>query len=604
MKTVFFPRTRQLAAIACLILSGGFAAAEPKHAIAMYGDPALPPDFVSLPYANPDAPTGGRIVVGEVGSFDSLNPLILKGRVPWQLRFLAFESLMGQSWDEPLTVYGLLAESVETDEDRSWVEFTLHKDAKFSDGSPVTVEDVIWSYETLGTIGNPRYHGVWNKVAKAEKTGERKVKFTFNVEDRELAVIIGTRPILKKAQWDGKDFAASTLEVPISSAPYVVDKFEAGRFVSLKRNPDYWGKDLPFRRGTNLIDEVRMEFFGDANVFFEAFKSGEIDFIREGNGGKWETQYNFPAIQSGDIIKSRIPHKRPTGLTGLVMNTRLPVFSDWRVREAMVLAFNYEFISQTVNGSDQARITSYFSNSVLSSEPGAATGRVAELLAPFADDLLPGAVEGYTLPVSDGSERNRKNIRAALALFNEAGWEVQDGVMRNAKGQDFKFEILLKQGASGAQKIFDIYVESLKRLGIFPEVTIIDKAQYKERTNTYDFGMAYYRRGTSLSPGNEQMLYWGREGVTKPGTRNWMGMASPAAEAMINHMLTSRSLEEFHAGAKALDRIITSGRYVIPVWSIGASRIAYKKELHYAADRLPMYGDWIGFQPDVWWYEE
>ncbi len=604
MKTVFFAPTRYLIAIICLILSTGFAAAEPKHAIAMHGDPALPPDFVSLPYVNPDAPTGGRIVVGEVGSFDSLNPYILKGRVPWQLRFLTHESLMGQSWDEPLTVYGLLAESIETNDARSWVEFTLREEARFSDGSPVTVEDVLWSYETLGTIGHPRYHGVWNKIETAEKTGDRKVRFTFNVEDRELAVIVGLRPILQKSQWEGKDFANATMEIPIGSAPYVVDSFEAGRYVLLKRNPDYWGNHLPFRRGTNQLDEIRMEFFGSANVFFEAFKSGEIDFMREGNAGKWETRYDFPAVRSGDIIKSRIPHQRPTGLTGLVMNTRLPVFSDWRVREAMILAFNYEFINQTLNGADQARITSYFSNSVLGARPGAATGRVAELLAPFADDLLPGALEGYTLPVSDGSQRNRKNIRAAMALFSEAGWEVKDGVMQNGEGQEFTFEILLKQGASSAQRIVDIYVQSLKRLGISPQVMIIDSAQYKERTNVYDFGMAYYRRGTSLSPGNEQMLYWGSEGVTKPGTRNWMGMNSPAAEAMIKHMLNTRDLKEFHAGTRALDRIITSGRYVIPIWAIGASRIAYKKELHYPADILPMYGDWIGFQPDVWWFEE
>jgi len=604
MKTVIFSRTRQIAAISCLILSAGFASAEPKHAISMYGEPDLPQDFVSLPYANPDAPKGGRIVLGEVGSFDSLNPHILKGRVPWQLRFLAYESLMGRSWDEPFSLYGLLAESVETDPNRTWVEFTLRKEAKFSDGSPVTVEDVLWSYETLGTIGHPRYKGVWNKIAKAEATGERTVRFTFNVEDRELALIVGMRPILKKAQWQGKDFTQSSLEAPISTAPYVIADYEAGRFVSLKRNPDYWGNDLPFRRGTNNLDEIRIEFFGDASVFFEAFKAGEIDSIRETNAAKWDSRYNFPAVQSGEIVKSIIPHQRPSGITGFVMNTRNPMFADWRVRQAMTLAFNFEFINQTINDGKVPRIKSYFSNSVLGMHAGPATGRVAEFLAPFAADLTPGTLEGYELPVSNGSESNRKNIRKALALLKEAGWSVQDGVMKNSEGKEFGFEIVLKQGSGEVQTIIDIYTQSLKRLGINPEVTVIDKAQYKERTTNYDFDMAYYRRGMSLSPGNEQLLYWGADGVTAPGTRNWMGMNSPAAEAMINHLLSSQSQDDFRAATRALDRILTAGRYVIPIWTSGPSRIAHKSALRFPADNLPMYGDWIGFQPDVWWYEE
>ncbi|MCF6315119.1 MAG: extracellular solute-binding protein [Marinosulfonomonas sp.] len=604
MRSVFFKNLYQLTAGACLVFAAEFAHAEPQHGIAMYGQPALPHDFVSLPYANPDAPKGGRIVLGEVGSFDSLNPHILKGRVPWQLRFLAYESLMGRSYGEPFSLYGLLAESVETDPNRTWVEFTLRKEARFSDGSPVTVEDVLWSYETLGTVGHPRYKGVWNKIDKAEVTGPRSIRFTFNVEDRELALLVGMRPILKKAQWEGKDFTGSSLEAPIATAPYVIDSFEVGRNLVLKRNPDYWGNDIAFRRGTNNFDEIRMEFFGDSSILFEAFKAGEIDVMREGNAGKWDQLYNFSAIQSGAVVKSVVPHQRPTGITGLVMNTRNWVFADWRVREAMSLAFNFEFINETVNGGTEPRIASYFANSVLGMEAGPATGRVAEFLAPFADDLLPGTLTGYAPPVSDGSERNRKNISAAIALLEDAGWSVQDGVMKNADGKEFSFEIVLKQGSSEVQSIVDIYVQSLKRLGISPHVTSIDKAQYKERTNTYDFDMAFYRRGMSLSPGNEQLLYWGSDGVTDPGTRNWMGMNSPAAEAMINHVLTSTSQDDFRAATKALDRILTAGRYVIPIWMSGPSRIAHKKELRYPSDRLPMYGDWIGFQPDVWWYEE
>ncbi len=603
MRSIFAPRLIKGAALAFAILGSGIANAEPTHGIAMYGAPDLPADFTSLPYVNPDAPKGGRIVSGSVGSFDSLNPHILKGRAPWQLRFLAYETLMGRSWDEPFTLYGLLAQSIETAEDRSWVEFTLRPEARFSDGSPVTVEDVLWSYETLGTDGHPRYKGAWKKVAKAEITGERKIKFTFNTDDRELALIIGMRPILKKSQWEGKDFTESSLEAPISSAPYVIDSFEAGRYISLKRNPDYWGKDLPFRRGTNNFDEIRLEFFGDSGVKFEAFKAGEIDILREGNAGKWATLYDFPAVQPGEIVKSEVPHQRPSGISGFVMNTRNPIFADWRVREAMSLAYNFEFINQTINGGTSPRITSYYSNSILGMHDGPATGKVLEFLEPFKDQLLPGTIEGYTQPVSDGSERNRKNIKKAAALLEQAGWTVQDGMLKNAEGKAFEFDIVLKQGASEVQSKIDIYVEALKRLGIKPNVVVIDKAQYKERTNTYDFDMAYYRRGLSLSPGNEQYLYWGKDGVTNPGTRNWMGMNSPAAEAMIDRLLTSKSQDDFRAAARALDRILTAGRYVIPVSGGGTSRIAHQSTLHFPADKLPMYGDWLGFEPDVWWYE-
>ncbi len=604
MRTVFFTGLKRAAAALMIGAAAFSAGAEPKHGIAMYGEPALPPDFVSLPYANPDAPKGGRIVQGEVGSFDSLNPHILKGRVPWQLRFLAHESLMGRSYGEPFTLYGLLAESVETDSDRSWVEFTLRPEARFSDGSPVTVEDVIWSYETLGTVGHPRYHSTWTKVAKAEQTGDRSVRFTFNEPDRELALIMGMRPILKKAQWDGIDFAESGVDIiPISSAPYVIDEFEAGRFVSLKRNPDYWGDDVPFMRGQANLDEIRMEFFGDGGVMFEAFKAGVLTTMRETNVAKWDTQYDFPAVQSGAVVKSVIPHQRPSGMTGLVMNTRRDIFADWRVRDAMIHAFNYEFINQTLNGGAAPRITSYFSNSVLGMEPGPAAGRVLEMLEPLASDLAPGAIDGYALPVSDGSERNRANIRSALGLMEEAGWTVQDGVMANAEGAPFTFEIVLSQGANETQQIVDIYTAALSRLGITPTVTTVDSAQFKERTTVFDFDMTWFTRGLSLSPGNEQTLYWGSASAAQEGSRNLMGVESPAVDALIDTLLTSTSREDFLAATRALDRVLTSGRYVIPVWHNPVARIAHQAGLRYPST-LPIYGDWLGFQPEVWWYEE
>lgn len=604
MKLDFFGTLARMMAALAFLGSPVAGLAEPSHGIAMYGRPALPPDFVSLPYANPDAPKGGRIVFGEAGTFDSLNPYILNGSAPAGLAQHTIETLMARSIDEPFTLYGLLAESVETDESRSWVAFTLRPEARFSDGSPVTIEDVMWSLETLGTQGHPRYATAWAKVAGMEQTGPRSLRITFNTEDRELPLLMGLRPILKKAQWDGKDFTQSSLEVPIGSGPYVLDAFEPGRFASYRRDPDYWGADLGVNRGLHNFDEVRYDYYGDGDVTFQAFTAGETSTFRESSAAKWLTAYDFPAARSGDVIKVEIPNQRPSGITGLVMNTRNPVFADWRVREAMITAFNFDFVNQTLNAGTEPRIRSYFSNSGLGMGEGPATGKVAALLAPHAANLLPGTVEGYALPQGDPDHAvDRASLRKALALFEAAGWTVQDGVMADAAGKPFTFEVLLQAGATQTGQVVDIYAEALKTLGITPTITTVDAAQYKERTNGYAFDMAWYTRALSLSPGNEQMLYWGAAGITEPGSRNWMGMNSPAAEAMISAMVGSSNQEDFIAATQALDRILTAGRYVIPVWYGRVSRLAHDRHLHYP-ERIPLYGDWPGFQPDTWWYEE
>ena len=604
MKQLNFARFRSAGLAAALVALAQIAPAEPRNGIAMYGDPALPPDFVSLPYANPDAPKGGKIVFGESGSYDSLNPFIVKGATPAGISLLTVETLLGRSYDEPFSLYGVLAESVDTDDARSYVEFTLREEARFSDGSPVTVDDVLWSFEKLGTEGSPKYATAWKKIAKSEKVGDRGVRFTFTEIDREMPLLLGLRPILKKAQWEGKDFTASTLEAPIGSGPYVVGEMEPGKFISFKKNPDWWAKDLPFYKGQHNFDEVRYEYFGDGGIVFEAFKAGEISTYRETNPAKWASNYDFPAVTAGDVVKSEIPHQRPSGIEGFVFNTRKPMFADWRVRQALIEAFNFELVNQTLNGGAVPRIASYYSNSELGAPAGvAAAGRVAELLTPFKDQLLPGAMEGYALPVSDGTEANRANIRSATALLEEAGWTVQDGVLKDAAGMAFAFEILLVNGSDDTIAAANIYVEALKRLGIAATVTTVDSAQYKERTTAYDYDMTHYIRSLSLSPGNEQTLYWGAAGVTEPGTRNWMGMNSPAAEAMIKTMVSSTDRAEFVAATQALDRILISGRYVVPFWYSSVSRLAHAKQLQFPA-KLPMYGDWLGFQPEVWWYQE
>ncbi|WP_272004356.1 extracellular solute-binding protein [Roseovarius sp. ZX-A-9] len=611
MRSLFFHATWRLrvlsTSVLLALLTAKAALAEPAHGIAMYGAPALPPDFVSLPYANPDAPKGGSVTTGNVGGFDSLNPFQLTGQPPWQLRYFAYESLMGRSWDEPFTIYGLLAESVETGPNREWVEFTLRPEARFSDGSPVTPEDVIWSFRTIGSEGHLRYRDLWSKVETIEQTGPRSVRLTFNVAEQDLALLAGLRPILKKDQWSETAFDDGTIEdIPIGSAPYVVESYEVNRNVVLRRNPDYWGKDLPLRRGTNNFDEIRIEFYGDNAVLKEAFKGGAVSYVREFNAEKWETQYDFPAVQRGDIVKSEIPHQKPSGITGFVMNTRRAPLDDWRVRDALLHAFNFEYINDTLTGGRQPRITSYFSGSILAMQPGPAPEPVRALLEPYKDSLLPGAMEGYALPQGDGTQRNRANIRKALALLREAGWTPKEGVMRNADGRALELTVVLQQDGliQQASSIMEIYARALERLGINLNIESIDKAQYAERERTYDFDLTFIRRALSLSPGNEQYFYWGSDGVNEPGSRNLMGMASPAADAMIAAMLSADTREAFINATRALDRVLISGRYVIPIHQYSVGRIAHIRQLHYPEDRLPIYGDGVGFLPEVWWYAE
>lgn len=589
--------TRLLVTLSAALVAGSAAFAEPQHGIAMYGDPALPNGFEHLPYANPDAPTGGEMVFGETGGFDSLNPYIIKGRSPWGVRAHVVESLMGRNWDEPFTLYGLLAESIETGPNREWVEFTLNPAAQFSDGSPVTVEDVVWSMETLAEKGRPNFRSSWEKVESWEQTSERSVRFNLAGGDLELPLILALRPILKKADWDGLDFAESTTRPLIASGPYVIGDFDVNRYIEFTRDPAYWGKDLPFNTGRHNLDTIRYDFFGDAAAVWQAFTAGETSIFREGNITKWRDEYTFGRAERGEVLQSVVPHQRPSGMEGFVFNTRRDIFSDWRVREALILAFNFEWINDRLNESAYPRITSYFANSQLAYD-GTPEGAELALLEQHTDHLFPGTLEGYALPVSNGDIRNRGNLRRATALLADAGWTIQNGALMNADGQPFTFEIMLRSSAREA--IANIYADALTRLGIEVEINLIDSAQYTDRRNAYDYDMMVNRWSLSLSPGNEQRFYWGADGVDTPGTRNYMGVDSPAVDAMIDAILTSTTNEDFVAATRALDRTLTAGRYTIPFWFIPVSRIAHDSKLTYP-ETLPIYGDWIGFMPDVWW---
>ncbi len=586
-----------VAAAACLTAAIPGARAEPAHGIAILGKPALAADFTHFPHANPDAPQGGRVVYGEVGSFDSLNPHIVKGRAPWGMRVHVFESLLVRSYDEPFTLYGLLAESVETPDDRSWVAFHLREEARFSDGSPVTIEDVLFSLETLRDEGRPNHRRYYSRVVKIDYLGERGVRLTFDKPDQELPLLLGLMPILKAADWQGKEFAESTLAPPVASGPYLVESVDAGRSILFRRNPDYWGKYLPVNRGRNNFDEIRYEYFRDDSARFEAFKAGEVRLYRESDPVRWEEGYGFPAALDGRVLRGELGHRRPTGMRGFVMNTRRWQFHDLRVRQALEHVFDFEWINETLYRSAYGRIPSYFGNSELGHR-GAATGRERQLLLPFEESLPEGALDGEWRPtVGDGSERGRRQrLRRARALLEAAGWSVDGGVLRDAGGRALEFEILVRSQTD--ERIGEIFAKALEPLGIRAATRLVDSAQYQTRLTDYNYDMIVNRWWLSLSPGAEQAFYWGSEGVEKPGTRNYMGVASPAVDAMVDALTSARTRADFTAAARAIDRALSFGVYVIPFWYEPKDRFAWWSE-----QRKPQRESLYGFQPDVWWSE-
>ncbi|WP_246209809.1 extracellular solute-binding protein [Pikeienuella piscinae] len=569
--------------------------------VAMYGEPELRSDFTHLPYANPDAPKGGSIRFGEVGGFDSLNPFIVKGTAPWQLRYKVFESLLARNWDEPFSLYPLLAESVEIAPDRSWVEFMLDPAARFSDGSAVTVDDVIYSMELLAKDGRPNYRNTWSNVAGAERVGARGVRFRFVTPEREAPLILALHPILKRADAETRNFRETTLSPLIGSGAYVVDAFEPGRRIIFRRNPDHWARDLPVMRGQANFDEIIIDYFRDANAVWEAFTAGAIDVYRDSDPARWRAGYGFPAAQEGRIVQAEIPNGRPSGMKGFVFNTRKSIFEDIRVREALTLAFDFEWIQRTMLAGAFARIPSYFGGSPLA-HSGAAEGREREILAPFADALPEGALDAtIEQPVSTGDGRNRRNLRRAAKLLEDAGWRVSDGRLTDADGDAFAFEILL--GAGADEQVAGIYAEALKRLGVSASVRLVDAAQYQARRNDYDYDMIVNTWALSLSPGIEQRFYWGEAGVQTPGTRNYMGVGNPAVEAALDALAAADTKAAFISSVRALDRALTAGRYVIPFWYAPKSWIAHDARLA-RPESVPLYGDWIGYLPDVWWRTE
>ena len=582
-----------------LSLFPGSGWCEPRSGIAMHGEALEPQDFAYFPYANPDAPKGGRLTLAMRGTFDSLNPLIVKGASAEGIRDYVYESLLARAYDEPFSLYGLIAESVEVPEDRSFVEFTLNPAAKFSDGTPITVEDVIFSHALLRDHGRPNHRSYYQKVTRVEKTGENKVKFTFDGSgDREMPLIIGLMPVLPRHLIDPDSFEKTSFSPPIGSGPYLVDKVDPGKSISYKRDPHYWGADLPVNRGHFNFDEIRFDYYRDSGSMFEAFKSGAISVRPEDDPTRWTEGYDFPALRDGRVVKEEFPIEDPAGMSALVFNTRRPLFADPRVREALIKLLDFTWINRTLYHGQYARTESYFARSELSSHGRAADAQETALLAPFAGDVKPEIMDGsFALPVSDGSGENREGRKEALALLEQAGYRLENGTLvSQATRQPFVFEILATTRAE--ERLLLTYARALKQVGIDAQIRQVDSAQYQRRKQTYDFDMIQYDWPVSLSPGNEQSFRWGSEAAVTEGSFNYAGVKSPAVDAMIKAMLEAKDRTSFVAATRALDRVLLSGDYVVPLFHLPRQWLAYWSELKRPA-KTPLYG----YQLDTWWME-
>jgi peptide/nickel transport system substrate-binding protein len=572
---------------------------EPSFAIAMHGAPAMRPGFSSFPYVNPDAPKGGSLVQGALGTFDSLNAMIVKGVPAISTRGYVIESLLTRGYDEPFTLYGLLAQSVETDAARSYVTFTLDPRAKFSDGQPVTAADVIFSFELLRDHGRPNFHTYYVKVAKVEAPSDRVVRFDLSgANDRELPLILGLMPILPKHAIDPATFEETTLKPPIGSGPYVVARVDPGRSVTLRRDPSYWGRDLAVNRGVWNFDTLRYDFYRDDNAAFEALKKGLIDVRAETDPAHWETAYDFPAARAHRVVQEAFSSGLPKGMLGFVFNTRRPVFADIRVREALSLLFDFEWINKNLYYGQYRRSASFFAGSELSAYRRPADARERALIASFPGSVRPDILDGsWSLPVSNGSGRDVAILRRALALLATAGYQLQGTELRNrATGRRLEFEILVDTGEQ--ERLALAYAQTLRLAGIAARIRDVDAVQYDQRRITYDFDMIQYRWDESLSPGNEQAFYWGSAAAGQPGTRNYMGVRSPAIDATVAAMLAATGREDFVAAVRALDRMLMSGTYVVPLFYPPQQWVA-----HWDYIRHPAKTSLSGFVPETWWYQ-
>jgi len=579
---------------------GGEAA--PAHGIAMHGDLAYPADFTHFAYANPDAPKGGVLRQAAIGTFDSFNPFIVKGSPAAGFALLGpsliYDSLLVPSADEPFSEYGLLAETIETPADRSWVAFTLRKGARWHDGRPITVDDVIWTFHALVEKGSPLYGLYYGGVERVEKTGERRVKFTFKPGDnRELPLIVGQLPVLPRHYWETRAFGETTLDPPLGSGAYEIDAFEPGRFVHYKRRTDYWAADLPVNRGQDNFDSIRFDYYRDLDVAVEALKADAYDIRLENVAKKWATAYDIPDVREGRLRKELIPHERDQGIQGFGYNLRREKFQDPRVREALAYAFDFEWSNRALFYGQYTRARSYFENSELAARglPSPAELAILEpLKGRIPDEVF---TREYQPPKTDGSGRIRSNLKIASELLAEAGWKVEDGKLRQVKtGQSMDFEILLVMPSF--ERVVLPFKRNLARLGIDVAIRTVDASQYQRRMDSYDFDMAVVRIAQSDSPGNEQRDFWMSANADREGGRNIMGIKDPAIDQLIELVIAAPTREDLVTRVRALDRVLQWGFYLIPHWYISADRLLYW-------DRFgkPGVSPRGGVVINTWWYD-
>lgn len=566
-----------------------------SHAIAMNGEPRYGPDFSHFDYVDPRAPKHGTLRQAAIGTYDSLNPYIAKGN-PAEGLGLTTDTLMVASADEPFTHYGLIAETIEYPADRSWVIFHIDRSARFHDGRPVTAQDVVFTFETLLEDGSPLYARYYADVTAVEALDSQRVKFSFGGRsNRELPLILGQLAVLPKHYWQARDFNRTTLEPPPGSGPYRVSLIDPGRSITYTLNDEYWGRDLPVNRGRFNFEHMRFDYYRDATVALAAFKSGETDFRVENIAKQWATAYQGPPFEQGLIVTESIPHQIPAGMQGFAMNQRRPLFGDRRVRHALVQAFDFEWTNQHLFYGMYRRTRSYFENSMLAAT-GLPSAAEMNILEPLRDHLWPEVYgRSYTPPDTRGEHGLRRNLRRALKLLNEAGWAVEDGILRHREtGAPFAFEVLLSQPAF--ERVVLPFALNLKKLGIHADVRVVDSSQYINRLRDFDFDMIVAVFSQSLSPGNEQRWYWHSESAQVPGTRNYCGIQNPAIDRLVESLIAADTRQELVDRCRALDRALTWGHFVIPHWYSGEFHVAYSAGLRHP-QRLPPYD----LALDAWW---
>ncbi len=566
------------------------------HALSLLGEPALPAGFPHWPWVNPEAPKGGEVTRTALGSYDSFNPYILRGTAAVGTGDL-YDTLLRSSPDEAGAGYAHLASVVELPADGRGVAFEMNPDARWHDGRPVTAADVAWTFGVLRQYGRPFYRAYWADVEEVSTEGEHRAVFRFRSDqNRELAYILGEMPVLPKHWWEGRDFGRPLLEAPLGSGPYRVERFEAGRSVTYRRVPSYWARERPTMRGTANFDVVRYEYFRDTTVAFEAFKAGQIDFRTENIAKDWATSYDFPAVRRGLVRRDEIRHELPTGMQGFAMNLRRPLFADRRVREALGLVFDFEWMNANLFYGAYARTASYFSNSELASS-GLPQGRERDILEAHRNGLPPPVFdEEFRLPVTDGSGNNRENARRALDLLRQAGWQVRERRLTGAQGQRFEFEILLN--GSSFERIALPYVQVLQRLGVEARVRTVDPAQYQVRIDAFDYDMTVESFGQSDSPGNEQRDYWSCATGRQSGSRNTLGLCDPVVDALVEMIVFAPDRAELIARTRALDRVLLWGHYVVPHYHSRTFRLAWWDKFG-RPERNPRRA--IGL--DAWWVD-